>query len=289
MRHVEPKVFIVGSTKVNPSGMSAWLDYLGAEHFEFPEPSSDAEKIVMAFGKRCYMSFEPGMNPNVTKVRSDMAAFIDNILKSKHGSVLAHVTYNFAIEGVSRVFTAEWNRHRVGVADAGLTEEDEELAISEGSMRYIRLTDIPFWMPHSLLDSEQDSDIIRGMKDYSRTIFERAFKQDETNYTELLTLWDLDTLAWTSAEEKQKAFTIKKQLTSCFRRIIGIGVATGGGWSGGLRALRNIFTQRCTPEAEEEILYVSCLMLKAMRDYDPLFFQDFEEQDGYWYPRYYKV
>lgn len=108
MREVQPEVFIVGSTKVNERGMRAWLDHIGAQDFQFPEPSTDAEKLVMAFGKRCYMSFIPGLNPNVTKVREDMTAFIDNILKSKHGSVLAHVTYNFAIEGVSRVFTLDY-------------------------------------------------------------------------------------------------------------------------------------------------------------------------------------
>ena len=39
------------------------------------------------------MSFEAGLNPNVTRVRKDITAFIDNILKARHGSVLEHSTY----------------------------------------------------------------------------------------------------------------------------------------------------------------------------------------------------
>ena len=289
MKNVEPKVFIIGSTKVEPEGMRAWLDHIGAQNFVFPEPSTDGEKIVMAMGKRCYASFIPGLNPNVTKVREDMTAFIDNILSSRHGSVISHITYNFAIEGVSRVFTAEWNRHRVGVADGGMVEEDEELAISEGSMRYIRLTDIPWWIPDSLQATPEDSFTLILLKKATRELFSVAFEFSERQYQTLLEMWNLDNMPWRNPNDKEKAFTVKKKLTSCFRRIIPMGVATGGGWSGGIRALRNIFTQRCTPEAEEEILLVASLMLKAMKQHEPRLFADFEERDGFWYPLHYKV
>jgi hypothetical protein len=38
----------------------------------------------------CYRSWEPGLNPNVTKIRRDRKAYFDNILKSGHGSILEH-------------------------------------------------------------------------------------------------------------------------------------------------------------------------------------------------------
>lgn len=289
MRNITPHVFITASTRVNEPGMRAWLDHIGASKFNFAPETTDAERVVMAAGKRCYMSFLVGLNPNISKVREDMRDFIDNIMRSKHGSTLAHVRYTFGIEDVSRVFTAEWNRHHAGVADGGITEEDDEWAISEGSMRYIRLTDIPYWVPASLMPDENDTSVVLDMKEASRTIFRDSFQQAEKNYQALLDLWDLDRLSWQSTETRRNAFAVKKKLTSCFRRIIPIGVATGGVWSGGLRALRNIFTQRCTPEAEEEMLLVACLMLKEMRAFDPLFFHDFEESGGYWYPQHYKV
>ena len=225
--------------------------------------------LVKLCAKRCYMSFEVGLNPNITRVRRDLAEFITNILEIKHGSVLEHVVYSFALEGVSRVFTAEMNRHRAGTA------------ISEGSMRYIAFDDIPFWIPLSIQNVEGESPHIRLAKERSREVFIKTFEQAQENYAQLLKIWNY--------REEVKAFSQKKKLTSMFRRIIPIGVATGGVWSGNLRALRHIFTMRCSPAAEEEICLVAGLMLKKMMESEPLIFGDFHLVNGYWTPKYIKV
>jgi thymidylate synthase (FAD) len=215
------------------------------------------------------MSFEPGLNPNVTRVRKDIIAFIENILKSRHGSILEHSSYTFAIENISRVFTAELNRHRAG------------WAISEGSMRYIRFADIPYWMPFSVRDEEDDTPEIRDAKTRTREVFERAFGQMEENYRELEDIWSLDSL---------KSFKEKKKITSMMRRIIGMGVATGGIWTGNLRAIRHVLSVRVAAAAEEEIAYVFGLVLKRMMEEEPTIFADFEQtEDGFWTPRYWKV
>ena len=83
----------------------------------------------------CYRSWEPGLNPNVTRVRTDQTAYLENILQSLHGSVLEHVNFGFVLHNVSRVLTHELIRHRPGVA------------ISQESMRFVRIQDIPFWFP----------------------------------------------------------------------------------------------------------------------------------------------
>ena len=64
----------------------------------------------------CYRSWEPGLNPNVTRIRTDQAKYLENILASAHGSVLEHVSFTFVLHNVSRVFTHEVVRHRPGVA-----------------------------------------------------------------------------------------------------------------------------------------------------------------------------
>jgi thymidylate synthase ThyX len=68
-----------------------------------------------------------------------------------------------------------------------------------------------------------------------------------------------------------------------------MGVATGGVWTGNLRALRHILTVRCAVEAEEEIAEVCGLMLTALRDREPHIFGDFAYIDGAWPPVYRKV
>ena len=90
----------------------------------------------MEFGGRlCYRSWEPGLNPNVTKVRTDQDEYLRNILKQKHGSVLEHISYSFVFHNVSRVLTHELVRHRAGTA------------ISQESMRFVRLDDHAVLVP----------------------------------------------------------------------------------------------------------------------------------------------
>ncbi len=273
MKAVRPKVFLIGKTYVEAPAVREWLDDIGADKYRIENGTTSGEQLTQLAGKRCYMSFQPGINRNIERVRTDMVEFIDNILKVGHGSVLEHVVYNFAIEHVSRVFTGEMNRHRAG------------MAISEGSMRFIRFDDIP-WVQTEILRLENyEGDELAALREKIRmtiALFNNAFEQDERNYRMFETIWE-DELSSTSTFKK------KKTLTSLGRRIIGMGVATGGVWSGNLRALRHIFTMRCDAAAEEEILEVASLMLVAMQQAEPIIFGDFHVVDGYWQPAYRKV
>jgi thymidylate synthase (FAD) len=293
------EVFRIGHTTVDREEMRRWLDFLEANDCEIPEEdavSNPALLIAMA-AKRCYKSFEPGLNPNVTKIRADYGKYLTNVLDSGHGSVLEHSVYTWAIENVSRVFTGEMNRHRAG------------MAISEGSMRFIRYNDIPYWEPSSIkgpdvIDPDECMSIVSdaaGMgdsmdltcggsleltldvrKQMSRAVFKIAFSEMEAQYGVLLKIWDM--------EEGHHDFGYKKKVTSMMRRIIGMGVATGGVWTGNIRSLRHIITMRCSPAAEEEILLVFSMIAKRMVEMEPLLFGDFEEtEEGFWAPKFIKV
>jgi thymidylate synthase (FAD) len=269
----EIEIFPIANTVVNPDEVKKWLDHIGAGDYQVPytEDIDDPALLVALAAKRCYMSFVPGLNPNVTKVREDLVDYLDNILKQGHGSVLEHATYTFAIEGVSRVFTAEMNRHRAG------------WAISEGSMRYIRFEDkksIPFWMPLSLRDDESDDLETSTRKSASRIIMKEAFDHQLRCYKELLETWKID----------EGNFATKKKLTSCFRRIIGMGVATGGIWTGNLRALRHVIAMRASEAAEEEICHVFTRIADYMTKDLPSLFGDFKkDRRGFFAPKYPKV
>lgn len=273
MHHVSPKVYLIGKTELDRDAARQWLDGIGANEYVMPpeEAGTSAEQLVTLAGKRCYMSFVPGLNPNVTKVRQDLGEFIENILKVGHGSVVEHAMYSFAIENVSRVFTGEMNRHRAGVA------------ISEGSMRYIRFEDIPYWIPSSIQHNESDTPEIKAKKNRSRMVFAEAFNTAERLYAELFDIWK-------SELAPESKFHLKKQITSMMRRIIPMGVATGGVWSLNLRALRHVFHMRCDEAAEEEICLVASMMLEKMIETEPNFFKDFyKDEKGFWRAKYVKV
>lgn len=305
------EVFCIGRTVVDEEEVARWMKHIGADEFELPdsEAVSNPALLIALAGKRCYMSFQPGLNKNVTRIRQDYVAYFDNVLASGHGSVLEHSVFNLAIEGVSRVFTAEMNRHRAG------------WAISEGSLRFIRFGDnVPYWEPDSirgdepnsdscdqlelmvdeLLEGQYDKDVFRTDFDdvimpqtslnglaikqaLTRRIFKRAFSHQEVAYRAMEMIW-ADELAPTSK------FAGKKQITSMMRRIIGLGVATGGIWSGNIRALRHVFTMRAAPEAEEEMIHVFSRVTKLMVEKEPLLFGDFyTDEQGFWRPKYKKV
>ena len=115
MHGVEPQVFLIGETRLVPEGLQAYLEHVGAPGWS-TDASTDVEGLAEFMGRLCYRSFEPGLNPNVKRVRPNNAAHLKNIIATGHGSVLEHSVLNFAISGVSRVFTHELGstprRHR---------------------------------------------------------------------------------------------------------------------------------------------------------------------------------
>lgn len=294
-RQVEIEVFQIARTHVDVCEVERWLRFLGADeffeeqfekfyhedgslneraHLSDRKPCSDGALLVALAAKRCYKSFQVGMNPNITKVRKDLCEYLDNILKSGHGSVLEHAVYSFAIENVSRVFTGEMNRHRAG------------WAISEGSMRYIRYDEIPYWLPTSLQLIDEGDEDLENKKMTSQIIFNQVFSQIEEAYKKLCDVWNMD-----ESDNCNINFHYKKKITSCLRRIIPMGVATGGIWTGNLRALRHVIALRTDESAEEEIFHVFSKIAEIMLKEENFLFKDFERDDktGSYVPKYGKV
>ncbi len=266
----EISIHRIAQTKVNNDKVREWLRTIGAENFEMPIGITDPAMLVAMAGKRCYMSFEAGLNPNVTRIRKDYVEYFDNILASGHGSVLEHAVFTYAIEGVTRVFTAEMNRHRAG------------WAISEGSLRFIRFDkDIPFWMPESIREVPGEEVDLALRKKFTRELFMEAFEQDQEIYARFMKIWDMD--------EGHHNFAYKKKVTSIGRRMVGMGVSTGGVWTGNVRALRHVLAMRCAPVAEEEIAFVFSQVAKDIMAAEPMMFGDFNNDEGYFKPKYHKV
>lgn len=260
-------VRIIAKT-VLQSDVYGWLKELGASEYIIPEERTHSDGVVGLAAKRCYNSFIPGLNPNVTKVRENWTEYLDNILKSGHGSVLEHATWTFAIEGCTRVFTAEMNRHRAGVA------------ISEASMRYIRLDEIEMWLPPSLIVTESDDLDLKDLKEMTVATMGDVVRRIEVNYKALVEQWNMNALG----------FDQKKKITSMLRRMLPMGICTGGVWTLNARALRHVIALRSTAHAEEEIAFVMSKVGKMMFESEPNLFGDFEQvEGGFWVPKYTKV
>lgn len=250
MKRVEPRVFLIGEQRVVRAGLQAYLEYIGVPDWKSNAPT-DGEELCEVYGRLCYRSFKPGLNANVTKVREDNREYLQNIAKVQHGSVTEHSTVNFIFAAVSRVFTHELVRHHVGTA------------ISQESLRFVRLTDLEFWAPTVIRENEEFMEIAV-----------RTFEQLEEVQKGLARMLELDA--------DGKVFKDKKVATSAMRRLAPEGLATTIGWSANFRTLRHTLEMRTAPGAEEEIRLVFGEVGRVLQERYPNMFADYtvEEADG---------
>jgi thymidylate synthase ThyX len=105
MRSVEPEIFLIARPQVDYDAMAAYLREVGGERWleRIDRGQLEAQDLAEFAGKMCYRSWEPGLNPNVRKVRDEQNAYLQNILKQQHGSVLEHASFTFVLHNVSRV------------------------------------------------------------------------------------------------------------------------------------------------------------------------------------------
>lgn len=254
MHRVEPKVFLVGETRIVEDGLRAYLEHLGVPDWTSDAPT-DAERLVEVMGRLCYRSFKPGLNPNVTKIRERNDDYLANILKVKHGSVIEHPVMNFVFSDVSRVFTHELVRHRVGTA------------MSQESLRFVRLDDLGLWLPTVIREDEK-----------AMEIFARTFQDLEKLQIELAEHFRLD--------DEGVPFHRKKVVTSAMRRIAPDGLATTIGWSANPRTLRHVLEMRTDPGAEEEIRLVFGMVGEIVTARYPNLFGDYEVEIVDGHPHY---
>lgn len=243
MKFVKPKVFLVGETRIVEQGLQDYLDHVGVTKWKTDAPS-DSEKLAEVMGRLCYRSFEPGMNPNVTRVREGNQTYLGNIINVGHGSVVEHPVMNFIFADVSRVVTHELVRHRAGTA------------MSQESLRFVRLDSLSAYTPMCIEENEE------GM-----SIFAKTFEHLEQLQKELAEVYDID---------NEKKFSVKKKLTSAFRRLAPIGLATTIGWSCNFRTLRHVLENRTDPHAEEEIRYLFAEVYNLVKDRYPNLLGDYE-------------
>jgi thymidylate synthase (FAD) len=261
MHETQPSVFVIARPSIDLDGMRAYLQDVGGESWlerrlQEADGSPNGGLIVEFGGRACYRSWEPGLNVNVTKVRTDQREYFANILRSAHGSVLEHANYSFAIRNCSRVFTHELIRHRAGSA------------FSQESLRYVRLTDIGFRVPPAL----------------------EPVREQVLSIVEQLEEFQVQAAKELGIDQEGIPFHVKKEVTSALRRLAPTGLSTDIIWTANVRTLRHVIEMRTAEGAEEELRLVFDQVARIMQAEAPGLFQDFvRHDDGCWVPEHRKV
>lgn len=260
MRTVEPEVFLVARPQLDYDELARYLQEVGGQSWleRLDRGDLDAQNLAEFAGRLCYRSFEPGLNPNVVRIRGQQDEYLRNILASAHGSVLEHVSFSFVLHNVSRVLTHELVRHRPGVA------------ISQESLRFVRLDELPFWFPAW---AKEDGELMERATAVLREL--EAFQ-----------LWMAEHFG---LDEEGVPFSEKKHRTSFMRRFAPEGVATGLVWTANVRTLRHTIEARTAAGAEEEIRLLFQRIGELMVKEAPALFGDYTVEDGAWIPGWRKV
>jgi len=262
MKETQPEVFLISRPSLDFIAIQKYLQAVGGEEWllnvtdKSNTPPPEGELLVEFAGRMCYRSWKPGLNPNVSKIRRNRGEYLENILKSGHGSVLEHANYTFCLHNVSRVATHEIVRHRAGAA------------YSQESLRYVRLVDIGFRVPEIL----------------------EPVKQEVLEIVERLEEFQISTAKKLKIDSDNVPFHIKKEATSALRRLAPIGLSTDIVMTMNIRTLRHVIEMRTALGAEEEMRFIFDKIAQIMQAETPFLFQDFQKNEqGVWTPLYHKV
>ena len=242
---VRPKVYLVTKPAVDWAQLAAFLADEGAPGIPRSIRAGDDESaaIAEAAARICYMSYGRG--------RRDIADFIENLLRSKDGSVFEHINYGFAFTGVSRSLTHELVRHRAG------------FAFSQRSQRYVDETGGSFVAPPALDHAADD--------DQANAILQDALANAALSYDALV-----DALAAAIPRERFASATDhRKAIRQAARAVLPNAAETKIFVTANVRAWRHFIEMRASKYADEEIRRLALLVLNILKTEAPLLFGDF--------------
>jgi thymidylate synthase (FAD) len=233
--------------------------FLSPEHIRWASDSDVAGQALAEFaGRLCYLSFgeDAGIEGGHKTIsgRTNNAAYLSNILRTKHGSVLEHAVWSILIEGVSRALTHELVRHRAG------------FGFSQLSQRYVDESNIGFVVPPEI---REDSSAF--------TLWTEACERSLSAYRRLLDelTEQIGDTGPATLRRKRSRQAARAVLPNCAETKI---VVTGNA-----RAWRHFIEMRGSVGADFEIRRLAVSVLRTLHDEAPNIFGDMrirEADDG---------
>ena len=204
-----------------------------------PEP----EKVVAAAAKLCYSNAHiddlmAGLTPEKSR------EFVEMLAAMGHESPTEHVSFTFAIEGVSRALLAQITRHRIA-------------SFSVQSQRYVRLENFDYVLPDAVAADPE-----------ARAAFETAMHEEAAHYAHIANLLkEAHTrrlMAEEGLDEKTAARKAEKMAIEDARFVLPNACDTKMIVTMNARSLNNFFRERCCQRAQWEIRALADEMLRLV-------------------------
>lgn len=209
------------------------------------------ENLIAAAAKLCYSN--ASIEELLAKISDELASdFVGMLSEIGHESPTEHVSFTFAIEGVSRALLAQITRHRIA-------------SYSVQSQRYVKENTFEYVIPPAIekLPLAQEK-------------FEQAMQLTQQCYdelTQILKVEHYNTLIENGIEEKQANRQAEKQAIEDARFVLPNACDTKMILTMNARSLHNFFKHRGCNRAQWEIKAVADQMLKLVVAVAPTLFQ----------------
>jgi thymidylate synthase (FAD) len=235
----EPRVTVIARQQFTPP-----------PHIRWQSDSAVAGEALAEFaGRLCYLSFgeDAGLEGGHRSIpgRTTNQAYLANILKTKHGSVLEHAVWSLLLEGVSRSLTHELIRHRAG------------MGYSQLSQRYVDESEIGFVLPPEIEQGTPEFDAWKRSCESSVDVYQQLL----AGVTE-------------KVGDEGPATMRKKRARQAARSVLPNSAETKIVVTGNARAWRHFCEMRGSPTADLEIRRLAGAVLRTLQAEAPSLFGD---------------
>lgn len=210
------------------------------------------EKVVAAAAKLCYSNAEiDTLLDGLTEEKS--REFVQMLSKLGHESPTEHVSFTFAIEGVSRALLAQITRHRIA-------------SYSVQSQRYVNLKEFNFVTPPEIENDPESLEAFNKSMEIASENYQNVTSILKAAHTKKI-------MSEQGLEEKAAMKIAEKQAIEDARFILPNSCTTKMIVTMNARSLNNFFAHRCCQRAQWEIQELADLMLKLVWQAAPALFQ----------------
>lgn len=211
----------------------------------------DPEKVIAASAKLCYSPV--GIETLYENLDAESSGvFLDKLMEYGHFSPLEHISFTFAVEGVSRVLTHQLVRHRIA-------------SYSQQSQRYVKLEAFEYIVPPSIKSNPEVSELFaRAMADDQKVYDAISEKLEEDYYLKYLEKGYSEKKARSQAEKSAVEDARFVFPNACETKIV---------VSMNARSLLNFFNHRCCNRAQWEIRELATEMLRMVKQVAPNVFR----------------
>jgi thymidylate synthase (FAD) len=233
-----PKIFILARSAISTETEEIYA------YFGTPEPPMNSapsvERIVEIAGRTCYLSFH---NPS----GKSTADYNENLIRHNHESVLEHASWTFILAGVSRAFTHQLVRHRIG------------FSFSQLSQQYVDHRSTRFVIPAELL---KDPELL--------LVWKKSVLAQRDIYIDLVESSNSTAKNLNAKERIRSVRSVARSiLPNCTEAAIAV--------TGNARAWRHFLELRGSTEGDIEMRRVSALLLSTLKNEAPSLFFDFTQ------------